>query len=88
MLTEIKSAVRDVQTQLAVHSQILQMLTSGAAPADERSADDFDLPVRDMASFQSLEDDLQVKERIRALVSTKFNHFVLESLPNLKVCTK
>lgn len=68
LLTELKSAVGDLRTQVAMNTQMLQTLTSSAP--DTVDDDDFELPIADKPALESLEQDLlQNKSCAKSLVN-------------------
>lgn len=69
LLTEIKSAVNDLKTQVARNTQLLQTVHSSVPDALEEV--DIDLPLPDKPSLESLEQEIiQNKGLFKSLVRT------------------
>jgi hypothetical protein len=69
LLTEIKSTVNDLKTQVARNTQLLQTLTSSVPEALDEV--DIDLPLPDKPSLESLEQEIiQNKGLLKSLVCT------------------
>jgi len=69
LLTELKSAVNDLKTQVAMNAQLLQTLTSSVPEALDET--DIDLPLPDKLSLESLEQEIiQNRGLFKSLVRT------------------
>lgn len=85
LLTELKSAVNDLKTQVATNTQLLQTMTSSVPEALHEI--DIDLPLPDKQSLESLElDILQNRGLFKSLVRTNSPFYTgkHEKLPGVR----